>query len=130
MPVCLLDDYHIVGCDGIFVDLDGVGAIFLGITLLDGFGGQLAWLAHGHKAGPQSSSQHASANEAPRLDANNLGDALVLIELNKSLFKQPQALRVLEECCQVLELHARDREVGYVSDDTLEFCDLFLCHIR
>ena len=41
----VVKEYHIVCCDGVLVNLNGVGSILLFVTLLYGFCWQLSWLS-------------------------------------------------------------------------------------
>ena len=53
----VVEQYHVVLADGVFVYLDGVYAVLLGVRLLHGLGGQFAGLAAEHDAGAEFHGQ-------------------------------------------------------------------------
>ena len=116
-----MDDNHIVGRDGVLVNLDGVGTILLGIGLLDDLGGQFTRLAQGDKTCTQLGSKNSAADKAARLDAHDLGHAFVAVQVGHFFGHDLQGFGVLEGGRQVLELDAWNREVGHVAHHTLHF---------
>lgn len=50
----VVEEYHVILIDGVFVNLNGVDAVFFGITLLYGLAGRLAGFSAKHDSGAQS----------------------------------------------------------------------------
>src|SRR5208282_2528009 len=65
------NDDTLAGLDGVFVDFEGVGAVFQSIGDGGGFGGELLGLSNGNETGVEAIGQSGSENEAARFDARN-----------------------------------------------------------
>ena len=116
-----MNNDYVVGHDGIFVNLDGVGAVFLGIGLLDDLSGQLTGLAQGYKTGIELGGENGTANKAAGLDTNDSGHTLVTVQVSHGTRHDLERLGVLECGGQVLELNTRNREIRNIADHAFYF---------
>ena len=111
-----MEQYHVFGGDGVGMNLDGVLAVFFHVRGLARFGRQLAGFATHDESGTQTECQSGAHYEAAALDADYLGDALVLIHLVEFIYHDAQTIGVLKQGADVLELDSLDGEVGHVAE--------------
>ena len=107
-----MDEDHVVGTQRVGMDLDAVGAVFLGVGFAYGLGGELARLARQDEACTYPRGEGGAQHEAAGFHAYNLGDTLVLIKIGKDVQKLLQAVCVLEESGDVPEKNSLLGEVG------------------
>ena len=108
-----MDEDDIAGGDGVGVDLDGVGAVFLGVGLADGLRRELAGLADGDEARAEPAGDGCGGDDAPLPDADYLGDALVFLPVAYAARDRLRAGGVLEQCGYVEELDSLQGEIGH-----------------
>ena len=76
----VVDQHHIVGGEGILMDLDTVEPVFLPVGGRQNLGGQLARLAGRHETGTQADGQGRSQHQTAGFDPDDLGNAFVLVD--------------------------------------------------
>ena len=108
----IVNEDNIVGRQCIFVDLDGVDAVLFLVALLNGASRKLARLAHKNETCIQLLSKDGRHCVAAALDAEHLGDALVLVVISKASGEFLKATGILIDGSDVAEQNARLREVG------------------
>lgn len=111
----VVDQYHVIFRNCVFVDLDGVYAVFLLIAHLDSLCWEFSWLATQYKTGTQTGSEHGTHYKASGLNAYDFGNALVLVKPYEFLKHFLDTCGVLEQRADIFELDARLGEVGDVS---------------
>jgi len=121
----VVDEDHVVLVDGVLVDFDGVGAILLLEVLADGLCRQLSWLAAHHESCTEAASKDGAHDEPTRLDADHLGDALVLVKLIELVVHNLDALGILEESRDIAEV---DALLWEVFDTTKMLHQIFVIH--
>ena len=117
----VVDDEHLVaGNEGVFVDLQLIGAVLERIGLGVDLARKLARLARGDEADAELVGDGRTDEEAAGLGADDLGDALVGEMRGDVVDERRERLRVLEQRRDVLEDDARLGLIGDVDDLALE----------
>ena len=112
----VVNHHDVVGADGLAMDFDDIGAVFLGLFLTDCVGREFARLAARHKASAELKGEDRAADEAARFDANDFGDALVAIELRQVPADDVKRTRIFESRSEILEKNTLRGEILHVAD--------------
>ena len=120
-----MDEHYVIGAEGVGVHLDGVDAVFLGIELADGLGGQLAGLAHGNEADAELCGHCSCDYEAAGLDSGDFRDALAAVQVAGGIDYLIETLSVLEQCRDVEKRYPLD---GIIRHRTEILNQIFLIH--
>src|SRR6266404_1029496 len=75
------DDYALAGLDGVFVDFEGVRAVFQGVGDADGFGRKLLRLSNRDKSRAKPVRQSGSKNESAGFDPCHHVDGVTIVML-------------------------------------------------
>ena len=79
----VMNQYNIIGSDGVDMHFNGVNAIFFRELFLDDGGGKLTGFSGQNNAATQSSGQSRSHDETAAFNSYNLSDTLVFVEFIK-----------------------------------------------
>ncbi len=94
------------------MQLQGVGAVFEGIGLLDDSAGQFARLADRHEAQTHGVGNRRAKDEAASLGTNNLGDPLITIVIGQQIDSGFERFGIFDQAGNVAKQDARLRIVG------------------
>jgi len=114
------EDDALAGCDGVEVNLKGIGTVLKVISDAGHGSGELARLAHGHKAGVEAVGQGGSEDEAAGLDAKDQVNVVRDIVRRQGVNELGEASLVLEQGGDVVEQDAGLGEVGYGADQLFQ----------
>lgn len=112
----VVEDNDIVGGNGIAVDFDSIFAILFVVGSAESVGGELTGFANGDEAGADFEGEYRAADEAARLDADDLSYAFIAIELSEVPTDDMQSAWVLKRRGKVFEKDAFLREILNVAD--------------
>ena len=110
----------LAGLDGVFVDFEGVGAVFEVVALRDDLGGELFGLADGDEAGVEAVGDGGGEDEAAGLGAEDDVDVLPDVVPGEGVNHPRETGAVLEQGGDVVEEDAGLGEVGDGADERLE----------
>ena len=114
------NDDALAGFDGVFVDFEGVGAVFQSIGDAGGFGGEFFRFANGYETGVETIGQSGSEDEAAGFDASYNIDGVTGVVIAKPVDQRVETLLVLQQGGQVVKKNARFRVVRHFADQLLQ----------
>src|SRR6185369_13770793 len=97
------DQHALAFLDGVFVDLESVGAVFQGVVELGGGRGQLARLAQRNESGIQTIRDGGAENKSARLHSQHQVDPGLDVMFGKRIDQHGEAEPVLEQCGDVVK---------------------------
>src|SRR5215813_8908068 len=109
----------------VFVDLEGIQAVFELVAPLDGLGGQLARLADRHEAGVQSIRQRRTEDKAARLNSQHGINLRVEVVFGKRVDQRGEADLVLKQGGDVVKKNSLLGEVGDFANQSLQMVAVF-----
>ena len=99
----VVEQHHVVGRNGVFAYLDGVGSVFLLIAFLHRLARQLARFAAEHHSGSELHGEGRGQHESAAFYSYYLGDAVVFVDVVEFVNHYAQAVGVSEQRCYVTE---------------------------
>ena len=123
-----MNHHHVVGRDGIAVNLDGVGSILLSIGFADGVGRQFARLAQRHETGAQLVSQNRATDKAASFDTHHLGHTKMCVFFLDVFGDNGNSFGVLEGSSKVAEHDTLSREIRNGSDKAFHLFNFLFVH--
>jgi hypothetical protein len=114
------DDHALAGFDGVFVDFEGVRAVFKGIRDAGGFGGELLGLSDWNEAGVEAVGQSGSKDEAARFDTRHYVNGAADVVLAQPVNQHVKAKLVFQQGGPVVKKNARLRVVRHFADQLLQ----------
>ena len=103
--------------DRVPMDCQHAGPVFQVVFHLKNVRRQFSRLSDRHESGPEPGRQGATEDEPPRLDSNDLGNALAFIPGSQLIGNGAIGLSVFEEGGNVVEQNAGLRKVGDFSNE-------------
>src|SRR6185312_4703206 len=113
-------DHALAAADCVFVDLQGVNAIFEFVAPLHGFRRKLARLADGNEAGIQPVCQRRAEDEAAGLNGQHGIDVVVEVVLGECVNERGETGLVFGEGGDVVKKNAFFGKIRHFADQLLE----------
>lgn len=110
---------HIVGGDGITMNLYHVFAIFLVVGSADSIGRKLAGLTYGDKSGTKFEGKNRTADKTTGLNSDYFSNAFVAVKLRKIPPDDMKTARIFKKSCDVAEYDSFLREIIDITNASL-----------